>query len=360
MVTGVSVPGQESPILSLARVRKALGRRVEPWYRAVTAILRRYAHKSSSALSTMMCFGLVAVLSYIGWTGIRDASVTPRVRSTMDGVTTRRVVTERIGKSVASTPAGAKAAGNAGEKSVKPDQPEQKEGGVAAVLGTITTVWTEQEIADAVAVCKASLQSPTIRFAATSPMRSGQCGSAAPIQMSAVGEPSVSLRPAVTTNCRLASALDTWVTTVLQPAAKEIMGSPVVGMTGTSSYVCRNRNGSADGPISEHAFANAFDVGSFQLADGRSVDVAVWGATVPKLAAAPNGTPQEKTVASAPKPLNPAAPVVLADIRLTFLKRIHHEACSVFGTVLGPEANDAHREHLHFDMKQRRGHAFCQ
>lgn len=347
-------------MLVLARVRRALRRRVEPRCRAVIVVLRRYAHKSSAALSTAMCFGLVAVLSYIGWTGFRDANGAPRVRSTVDGVTTRRVVTERIGKSAIGTPAGARATGGVSEKSVKTDLPEHKESGGAAVLGAIATVWSEQEIAEAGAVCKASLQSPTLRFAATAPMRSGQCGSAAPIQMSAAGEPSVFLRPAVTTNCRLASAVDAWVTTVLQPAAKEIMGSPVVGMTGTSSYVCRNRNGAAEGPISEHAFANAFDVGSFQLADGRSVDVAVWGATVPRLAAAPNGLPQEKTVASVPTPHIPGAPAALADIRLTFLKRIHHEACNMFGTVLGPEANEAHREHLHFDLKQRRGHAFCQ
>src|SRR5262249_47288469 len=62
-----------------------------------------------------------------------------------------------------------------------------------------------------------------------------------------------------------------------------------------------------------------------------------------------------------------AVPVVTASANLdatrtteaTFLRRLHQGACSVFGTVLGPEANDAHRDHFHFDMKERRHSAIC-
>jgi hypothetical protein len=32
----------------------------------------------------------------------------------------------------------------------------------------------------------------------------------------------------------------------------------------------------------------------------------------------------------------------------------------VFGTVLGPEANDLHRDHFHFDLASRRRSALCQ
>ena len=38
----------------------------------------------------------------------------------------------------------------------------------------------------------------------------------------------------------------------------------------------------------------------------------------------------------------------------TFLKRLHGGSCTVFATVLGPEANEAHRDHFHLDMKVRR------
>ena len=43
-----------------------------------------------------------------------------------------------------------------------------------------------------------------------------------------------------------------------------------------------------------------------------------------------------------------------------FLRRLHKGACSTFGTVLGPEANEAHRDHFHFDLAHRRRSAYCQ
>jgi membrane protein involved in colicin uptake len=43
-----------------------------------------------------------------------------------------------------------------------------------------------------------------------------------------------------------------------------------------------------------------------------------------------------------------------------FLRRLHRGACGTFGTVLGPEANEAHREHFHFDLAPRRRSAFCE
>ena len=46
--------------------------------------------------------------------------------------------------------------------------------------------------------------------------------------------------------------------------------------------------------------------------------------------------------------------------RHDFLHRVHNDTCDVFGTVLGPEANDAHRDHFHLDMNPRRQKGFCQ
>ena len=42
-----------------------------------------------------------------------------------------------------------------------------------------------------------------------------------------------------------------------------------------------------------------------------------------------------------------------------FLKRLHKGACNIFGTALGPELNEPHRNHFHFDMKQRRRRSVC-
>jgi hypothetical protein len=44
----------------------------------------------------------------------------------------------------------------------------------------------------------------------------------------------------------------------------------------------------------------------------------------------------------------------------SFLRWLHKGACGSFGTVLGPEANEAHRDHFHFDLAQRRRSAFCE
>jgi hypothetical protein len=47
-------------------------------------------------------------------------------------------------------------------------------------------------------------------------------------------------------------------------------------------------------------------------------------------------------------------------IEAQFLRRLHKGACGIFGTVLGPEANEAHRNHFHFDMATRKRNAFCE
>lgn len=43
-----------------------------------------------------------------------------------------------------------------------------------------------------------------------------------------------------------------------------------------------------------------------------------------------------------------------------FLRQIHGEACKYFGTVLGPESNEAHRDHFHIDMAERPMGSFCE
>lgn len=46
--------------------------------------------------------------------------------------------------------------------------------------------------------------------------------------------------------------------------------------------------------------------------------------------------------------------------RRQFLRQIHAKACGTFGTVLGPEANEAHRDHFHLDMAKRRHRSYCE
>jgi hypothetical protein len=48
----------------------------------------------------------------------------------------------------------------------------------------------------------------------------------------------------------------------------------------------------------------------------------------------------------------PAPPV--EDARGKFLKVVHKGACVIFGTVPGPEANAAHKNHFHLDVQHRK------
>lgn len=54
------------------------------------------------------------------------------------------------------------------------------------------------------------------------------------------------------------------------------------------------------------------------------------------------------------KPIEPADPHVAA-----FLRESHDAACEIFGTTIGPEANERHRNHFHVDMAPRKLHKIC-
>jgi hypothetical protein len=154
--------------------------------------------------------------------------------------------------------------------------------------------------------------------------------------------------------CQLARALNTWLDKTVQPEAHALFGSPVAKLHNASSYACRNRYHDAYQPLSEHALANAIDIPEFVLASGERVTVL-------------NNWPQNPFTPPLPLP-NPVrvaaigVPVVSpisADQRFKFVNYLHNDACPTFGTVLGPNANEAHKSHFHFDMKQRRA-SLCQ
>jgi hypothetical protein len=200
-----------------------------------------------------------------------------------------------------------------------------------------------------------------------------------------------------------------------------MLGSPITRIS-SGTYSCRNRYGLANAAISEHAFANAIDISSFTTADGQTVNVLKhWGATErdieaqrvaeakakaaakvaatsPKVKVAvlpkdPEGrvlpplprvdqrevqraiqTAQMKLGAKSPPPPSAASkakavvpsgppPVQQPEppLQEQFLHRLHKSACGTFQTVLGPEANDAHRDHFHLDLAQRRSkRPYCQ
>jgi hypothetical protein len=61
-----------------------------------------------------------------------------------------------------------------------------------------------------------------------------------------------------------------------------------------------------------------------------------------------------------PKQADAAAPASRDDGKAAFLRAIHKAACAIFSTVLGPEANAAHRNHFHLDLARRKNSNVCE
>jgi hypothetical protein len=244
-------------------------------------------------------------------------------------------------------------------------------------------------VAAAKAKCTEILNAAALDYEPLQPIKEGRCGTPAPILVTSIGgDKKVEINPPATITCPMARALHIWLSKVVQPEAQALLGSSVAELQNASSYACRNRNGNAKGLVSEHAFANALDVSAFILASGERVTVleswpralatpplpqpkperptgpaamvtpAAVKSPVPpnavEAAKVKSGQPQPPPEAAAP-PANPPT-----NERSNFVRRIHKAACGTFGTVLGPEANDAHKDHFHFDMKTRRRSSFCE
>jgi hypothetical protein len=176
-------------------------------------------------------------------------------------------------------------------------------------------------------MCLNDLKSKSVRFAAL-PNQSfaGGCRTIDTIKLMDFGTPTTNLG-AMT--CPLAANFTAWAQNAVRPAAKQYLGSDVVRIETMGTYSCRNINGGRSDKLSQHAFGNAIDISAFVLRDGRRVSVL-------------NGWRGPKS-------------------EQEFLRRLHQSACKRFGTVLGPDYNNAHANHFHFDMAQsmKDGSAYC-
>lgn len=125
--------------------------------------------------------------------------------------------------------------------------------------------------------------------------------------------------------CQTALALSIWRRQSLEPAARDILGSDVVQIDHMGAYACRNvNNGAGSTRISAHARAAALDFSGVRLRDGRRITVSDdWSGDSPEA---------------------------------RFLRRIRDDACRIFGTVLSPDYNAVHRDHLHLEATDTR---FC-
>jgi hypothetical protein len=173
------------------------------------------------------------------------------------------------------------------------------------------------------AECRAVLARSHVAFTALDPAEDGACRSDDRTVLP--GLPLAPARPRVT--CALGAGLELWLASEVQPAARALLGSPVERIEHYGAYSCRRLYGRETGGWSEHATGNAIDVAAFVLADGRRVTVrGDWRGE---------------------------------GARAKFLHRVRAGACRIFGTVLSPDYNAAHSDHLHLDQAARGWGGFC-
>ncbi|MDP9413557.1 MAG: extensin family protein [Pseudomonadota bacterium] len=171
--------------------------------------------------------------------------------------------------------------------------------------------------------CQALLQRSGVRFNALPPRKStSQCGYDDAVRFASGGALDLAYRPRdLATSCPVAAALALWEWHVVQPAAIEHFGHKVESIDHFGSFSCRRIYGRSEGSWSEHATANAVDVAGFRLEDGTRITlVGDWKDDGP---------------------------------RSRFLHDVRDGACKLFATVLSPDYNAAHRDHLHLDQAER-------
>jgi hypothetical protein len=225
----------------------------------------------------------------------------------------------------------------------------------SAPPGAENASWSDSEIILALEECVRLLVPTGADLELSKPIRNGRCGSPAPIVLKRVA--GVELNPAAMVNCRFAVKVHDWINESLQPLAREQLGTPVTRLVVASAYTCRQRLSSSTERISEHSFANALDISAFVTGDGRSIDILTrWGAT--KRDRQAQAVPDAVGGGDARRDIAPSDSAMTKEGR--FLRSTHEGACGIFGTVLGPEANEAHRNHLHLDLAARRRGAFCE
>lgn len=172
------------------------------------------------------------------------------------------------------------------------------------------------------AQCRALLRKAGVRFERVAPLRQGpSCGYTAALRL-AGGSRHIALAPnEPQMSCPMAAAAAMWEWSVVQPAARKYLGTSVVSMEHLGTYNCRPIAGSTN--WSQHSTANALDIAGFRLADGRRISIlADWPGIGPEA---------------------------------TFLRAVRTGGCTLFATVLSPDYNAAHRDHLHLDQASRGG-----
>lgn len=134
----------------------------------------------------------------------------------------------------------------------------------------------------------------------------------------------VAVTPPAILSCTMAEAVAGWVREAVAPRALDL-GSSLKAIDNLTSFDCRGRNGISGAKLSEHGKANALDIHSLRLANGKMMEL-----TDPRV----------------PK---------------DFREGLRKSACSQFTTVLGPGSDGFHEDHIHVDLIDRHsGYRICE
>lgn len=177
-------------------------------------------------------------------------------------------------------------------------------------------------------ICQRQLRKLGVRFD-TPPAVDGPggCGIAHPVKVNALSG-GIQMVPAATINCPMALAFAKWVKYELAGAARRRYLSGIKSIHQMSAYSCRTMNSKRGAPLSEHAKGNALDIGKIRLNNGKDIVV--------------------------------KRPGLFAFRERGLLHQVRGESCKYFTTVLGPGSDVHHKDHFHFDLRQRQsGYRHC-
>lgn len=159
---------------------------------------------------------------------------------------------------------------------------------------------------------------PMIKGEKLAPVKSKVKGCGIPEAVRVTSVAGVRLSTPATVNCGAAKALKSWVEKGVEPVYGE---GKVVQLEIAASYSCRPRNNKKGARVSEHGRGNAIDISGLTFSNGKSVSV-------------------------------------LRDYDKS-MRKIHKNACGIFGTTLGPGSDGYHEDHLHFDTMRYRSGPYC-
>lgn len=202
---------------------------------------------------------------------------------------------------------------------VTEEAPEKKKTLVAGLLSKPSFLGGANRAESA---CQRQLKRLGVRFDLPAPViGKGACGIAAPVKVKSLSG-GIDIIPDATLNCPMALAFAKWVKNELAGAARVRYLAGIKSIHQMSAYSCRTMNSKVGGRLSEHAKGNAIDIGKINLNNGKTIVV--------------------------------RRPGLFAFREKGLLNSVRAESCKYFTTVLGPGSDRYHKDHFHFDLRQRK------